>query len=98
MMAHPPPNIDVLLSEGTNRGSDKAVTSPLHRRLYVMLRQELHMEHSEALSFPVREAIDTWASLAEQRGALELFTDDDMAYFEWHKEQEAAFLAAQGTN
>lgn len=76
----------------------KEVTSPLDRRLYQMLRAEINCSHDEALDYPVREAIDLWVTLAEQKGAVELWTDDELAHIEWHKQQEAAMLAGEARN
>lgn len=68
--------------------SKVTITSPLDQRLYQMLRAELHCDHGEALSYPVRDAMDLWVSLAEQRGAIELWSDEEIEVLKWHKEQE----------
>lgn len=79
-------------------GDGKEVSSPIHARLYNMLRGELDMTHTEAMNLTVKEAVDAWISLAEDKGAVELWSDRELAHFKFHEQAEAEWLAAQGKN
>jgi len=73
----------------------KSLHSPLHQRLYLMLVEDLGHSPTDAWDMPVREAIDLWMARAEKQGALEFWSDRELAHWEWHKQKNAEFLAQQ---
>lgn len=90
---------DALATQGIKASNGgRSMASPLHLRLYLVLKEELGLTHAEALDFPVRDAVDLWTTLAEKRGALEFWSEREREHMRIHREMEAAWLAEQGRN
>lgn len=67
----------------------KELRSPLHQRLYLMLVETLGHDPHKAWDIEVREAIDLWITRAEREGALEFYSERELAHIEIHKQMEA---------
>ena len=73
----------------------KELHTPLHQRLYLMLVEDMNHDPEEAWDVSVREAIDLWMARAEKQGALEYWSDQEIAHWEWHQEQERKWAEQQ---
>lgn len=71
----------------------KALKSPLHQRLYLMLVEDIGHDPERAWDLTVREAIDLWVARAEKQGALEFFSETEEAHIRLHREMNERWMA-----